>query len=69
MSYTRESLYMEKKVYAPMLIPTLCRDQHFMRCIESLKKNTWAKYTMSILGLIIRLTKNIEMDILKFANI
>ena len=45
MSYTRESLYMEKKVYAPMLIPTFCRDQHFMRCIESLKKNTWAKYT------------------------
>ncbi len=69
MSYTRESLYMEEKVYAPMLIPTLCRDQHFMRCIESLKKNTWAKYTMSILGLIIRLTKNIEMVILKFANI
>ena len=60
---------MEEKVYAPMLIQTLCRDQHFMRCIESLKKNTWAKYTMSILGLIIHLTKNIDMDILKFANI
>ena len=31
--------------YAPILIPTLCRDEHFIRCIESLKKNTWAKYT------------------------
>lgn len=51
MSYTRESLYMEEKVYAPMLIPTLCRDQHFMRCIESLKKNTWAKYTDVYIGL------------------
>ncbi len=32
-------------VYAPILIPTLCRYEHFVRCIESLKKNTWAKYT------------------------
>lgn len=31
--------------YAPIIIPTLCRDEHFIRCIESLKKNTWAKYT------------------------
>ena len=32
-------------VYAPILIPTLCRDEHFIRCIESLKKNSWAEYT------------------------
>lgn len=32
-------------VYAPLLIPTLCRYKHFVRCIESLKKNTWARYT------------------------
>jgi len=32
-------------IYAPILIPTLCRDKHFIRCIESLKKNKWAKYT------------------------
>lgn len=31
--------------YAPILIPTLCRYEHFVRCIESLKKNGWAKYT------------------------
>lgn len=32
-------------IYAPILIPTLCRDKHLIRCIESLKKNSWAKYT------------------------
>lgn len=32
-------------VYAPILIPTLCRSEHFIRCVESLKRNTWAKYT------------------------
>ena len=31
--------------YSPILIPTLCRSEHFIRCIESLKKNTWAEYT------------------------
>ncbi len=31
--------------YAPIYIPTLCRDRHFIREMESLKKNTWAKYT------------------------
>lgn len=33
------------KIYAPVLIPTLCRSKHFIRCVESLKKNGWAKYT------------------------
>lgn len=32
-------------VYAPILIPTLCRYEHFVRCVESLQKNSWAKYT------------------------
>ena len=31
--------------YAPILIPTLCRSEHFIRLIESLKKSTWTKYT------------------------
>lgn len=35
----------ETMIYAPVLIPTLCRSDHFIRCIESLKNNTWAKYT------------------------
>lgn len=34
-----------KVICAPILIPTLCRYKHFIRCIESLKKNTWACYT------------------------
>lgn len=37
--------------YAPILIPTLCRYAHFVHCIESLKKNTWAKYTDVYVGL------------------
>lgn len=32
-------------VCAPVIIPTMCRDQHFIRLIESLKKNSWAKDT------------------------
>lgn len=31
--------------YAPIYIPTLCRDRHFILGVESLKKNSWAKYT------------------------
>lgn len=30
-------------IYAPILIPTLCRSKHFIRCIESLKKNGYGK--------------------------
>ena len=29
----------------PIVIPTLCRYEHFVRCIESLKKNEYAQYT------------------------
>jgi len=38
-------------IYAPVIIPTLCRYKHFVRCIESLKKNTWAKHTDVYIGL------------------
>ena len=31
--------------YAPIYIPTLCRDEHFVKGLESLKKNGWARYT------------------------
>lgn len=31
--------------YAPILIPTLCRSSHFIRLVESLKRNAWAQYT------------------------
>ncbi len=32
-------------IYAPIIIPTLNRYEHLKRCIESLQKNEWAKYT------------------------
>lgn len=38
-------------IYAPVLIPTLCRFDHFKRCIESLAANTWAKKTDIYIGL------------------
>lgn len=37
--------------YAPILIPTLCRADKFRNCIESLKKNKWAKYTAVYIAL------------------
>lgn len=38
-------------VYAPIIIPTMCRYEHFCRLIESLKKNSWAKHTDVYIGL------------------
>ena len=38
-------------IYAPVIIPTLCRDKHFIRCMESLRRNPWAKYTEVYIGL------------------
>lgn len=32
-------------IYAPIAICTLNRYEHFIRCIESLERNPWAKYT------------------------
>lgn len=37
-------------IYAPVLIPTLNRYEHLKRLIESLKNNTWAKYTELYIG-------------------
>lgn len=43
---------MEKvKVYAPVIIPTLCRYEHFKRCVESLSKCTHASETDLFIGL------------------
>ena len=38
-------------IYAPVTIPTLYRFDHFVRCLESLRKNPWAKYTEVFIGL------------------
>lgn len=37
--------------YYPIVIPTLCRFEHFKRCIESLLKNTHVEKTELIVGL------------------
>ena len=37
--------------YAPIIIPTLCRYEHFKECLESLNQNTWAPYTDVYIGL------------------
>ncbi|MBO4458955.1 MAG: glycosyltransferase [Butyrivibrio sp.] len=37
--------------YAPIIIPTLCRYEHFKKCIESLDSNPWAKHTDVYVGL------------------
>lgn len=37
-------------VYAPVIITTLNRKVHLKRCIESLQRNSWAKYTTLIIG-------------------
>lgn len=36
---------MEKVVYAPVIIPTLNRSEHFIKCFESLENCTGASYT------------------------
>lgn len=42
----------KKDIYfAPVVIPTMCRSTHFIRLIESLKRNGWAKYTDIYVGL------------------
>ena len=32
-------------IYAPILLPTLCRYESVVRCIDSLRNNTWADRT------------------------
>ena len=39
------------KVYAPIIIPTLCRYEHLKRCIESLSRCTYADKTELVIGL------------------
>lgn len=39
------------KVFAPVIIPTLCRYDHFKQCIESLSKCTFANQTEVYVGL------------------
>ena len=39
------------EVYAPVIIPTLCRYNHFKRCIDSLSKCTGAEFTDVYIGL------------------
>lgn len=41
----------EIKNYAPVVIPTLCRYEHFKRCIESLSRCTGAEHTEVYIGL------------------
>lgn len=41
---------MKFPVYAPVIIPTLCRFEHFKRCVESLKRCTGAEYTDVYIG-------------------
>ncbi len=47
-------------VYAPVIIPTLCRYDHFKRCIESLSRCTGAEYTELFIGLDYPLKKEHE---------
>ena len=42
---------MKEKKYAPVIIPTLCRFEHFRDCLESLSKCTWAEKTDVYIGL------------------
>ena len=37
--------------YAPVFIPTLCRYEHFKRCVDSLSRCIGAKHTILIIGL------------------
>ncbi len=37
--------------FAPVVIPTLCRSKYFINMMESLKRNSWAKYTDVYIGL------------------
>lgn len=39
------------KNFAPVMIPTLCRSQHFKECVESLKRCRWADKTDVFIGL------------------
>ena len=40
-----------KTARTAILVPTLCRNEHLEKCLESLKKNPWAKYVDLYIGL------------------
>ncbi len=39
-----------KKVKTAILIPTLCRNKHLEKCLDSLMKNSWAQYVDVYIG-------------------
>ena len=39
-----------KDVKTAVLVPTLCRNQHLEKCLDSLMKNPWAKYVDVYIG-------------------
>ena len=39
-----------KNVKTAVLIPTLCRNKHLEKCLNSLKKNPWAEYVDVYIG-------------------
>lgn len=39
-----------KNVKTAILVPTLCRNKHLEKCLESLKKNPWARYVDLYIG-------------------
>lgn len=51
---------MTEKIYAPVIIPTLCRYEHFKRCIESLRRCKGAEHTEVYIGLDYPLRENHE---------
>ena len=40
-----------KNVKTAILVPTLCRNKHLEKCLDSLKKNPWAEYVDVYIGL------------------
>ena len=40
-----------KNVKTAVLVPTLCRNKHLEKCLESLKKNSWAQYVDLYIGI------------------
>lgn len=40
-----------KTIRTAVVLPTLCRNQHFEKCLDSLMKNPWAKYVDVYIGL------------------
>ena len=40
-----------KNAKTAILVPTLCRNKHLEKCLDSLKKNPWAKYVDVYVGL------------------